>query len=144
MKKHLLFVSFLWVLFSCTNKLTPNRENKNVEKITEYSEDLSIFRPKNETSESVNTDKSDSPKTQSAQNNSASTLKNENENVEKVLTYIKENNKKAAEGKGYRIQVFSGNNKLDFEAAKSYLYRNFSDLELYESYSCLLYTSRCV
>ena len=48
---------------------------------------------------------------------------------------IKETNKKLAEGKGFRIQVFSGNNKADFESAKSYLYRNFSELELYESYS---------
>jgi hypothetical protein len=58
-----------------------------------------------------------------------------NHSLKQEVLWIKETNKKLAEGKGYRIQVFSGNNKMDFEAAKSYLYRNFSELELYESYS---------
>jgi hypothetical protein len=116
-------------------KLSPSKESKNIEKITEYSEDLSIFRPKYDTSEIVKFDKTEAPKTSTTQNYSASTLKNENEAVETVLSHIKETNKKLAEGKGYRIQVFSGNNKMDFEAAKSYLNRNFSELELYESYS---------
>ena len=135
MKKYLFFVSFLWILSACMGKLSPSKESKNIEKITEYSEDLSIFRPKYDTSELVKVDKTEAPKTSTTQNYSASTLKNENEAVETVLSHIKETNKKLAEGKGYRIQVFSGNNKMDFEAAKSYLYRNFSELELYESYS---------
>lgn len=135
MKKHLFFVSFLWVFSSCISKLSPSRESKNVEKITEYSEDLSIFRPKYENSTVINVDKSDSPKSQPTQSTNAAVLQNENDAVEAVLLNIKDNNKKIAEGKGYRIQVFSGNNKADFESAKSFLYRNFSELELYESYS---------
>ena len=135
MRNYLLFLSFLLVLAACTNKLSPSKENKNVEKITEYSEDLSVFRPKFESSEVVNIEKTETPKSQATQNTTASTLKNDNEAVEKMLLHIKETNKKLAEGKGFRIQVFSGNNKMDFESAKSYLYRNFSDLELYESYS---------
>lgn len=135
MKKYLFFVSFLWILSACMSKLSPSKESKNVEKITEYSEDLSVFRPKYETNETVKVEKVDSPKSTNTQGNAPSTLKNENEAVEAVLTHIKETNKKLTDGKGYRIQVFSGNNKMDFEAAKSYLYRNFSELELYESYS---------
>lgn len=136
MKKNVLFVSFLWILSSCMSKLSPSKESKNVEKITEYSEDLSVFRPKYDpVVEVTKIDKTEAPKTPSTQSNSASTLKNENEAVEAVLSHIRDTNKKLAEGKGYRIQVFSGNNKMDFEAAKSYLYRNFSELELYESYS---------
>jgi len=135
MKKYLLFVSFLWVLSSCISKLTPTKENRNVEKITEYSEDLSVFRPKYETTLPVIIEKTELPKTSSTPTKSSSILKNENDVVEAMLTHIKESNKKLAEGKGFRIQVFSGNNKADFESAKSYLYRNFSELELYESYS---------
>jgi hypothetical protein len=133
MKKSLLFVSFLWFVSSCTSKLNPPKENKNIEKITEYSEDLSVFRPKYEAAESVIAKKIEVPK--STPNNSTTVLKNENEAVEVILVHLKETNKKLAEGKGYRIQVFSGNNKTDFEGAKNYLYRNFSELELYESYS---------
>ena len=55
MKKHLLFLSFLWFLGSCMSKLSPSKENKNSEKITEYSEDLSVFRPKFETPQSTRT-----------------------------------------------------------------------------------------
>ncbi len=135
MQKNVLFVSFLWILSSCMSKLNPTKESKNVEKITEYSEDLSVFRPKYETSEPLKVEKTESPKTQTTQTSAGSILKNENEAVEVVLTHIKETNKKLSDGKGYRIQVFSGNNKMDFESAKSYLYRNFSHLELYESYS---------
>jgi SPOR domain len=135
MKKHLLFLSFLWFLSSCMSKLNPSKENKNSEKITEYSEDLSVFRPKYETPQSANVEKTELPKTQTASDKATSPLKNENDAVEAMLVHIKETNKKLAEGKGYRIQVFSGNNKADFESAKSYLYRNFSELELYESYS---------
>ena len=135
MKKYLLFVSFLWILSACMSKLSPSKESKNIEKITDYSEDLSIFRPKYDASELIKIDKTEASKTPTTQNNSTSTLKNENEAVEIVLSHIKETNKKLAEGKGNRIQVFSGNNKMDFEAAKSYLFRNFSELELYESYS---------
>jgi len=135
MGKYLLFWSFLYVSGGCTNKLTPSKENKNVEKITEYSEDLSMFRPKYDSTELPVNEKTELLRTPASQSGSASTLKNENELVDKILVHIKENNRKLAEGKGYRIQVFSGNNKMDFESAKSYLYRNFPDLELYESYS---------
>lgn len=135
MKKHLLFLSFLWFLGSCMSKLSPSKENKNSEKITEYSEDLSVFRPKYETPQSANVEKTELPKSQTTSDKATSPLKNENDAVEAMLVHIKETNKKLADGKGYRIQVFSGNNKADFESAKSYIYRNFSELELYESYS---------
>ena len=135
MKKHLLFLSFLWFLGSCMSKLSPSKENKNSEKITEYSEDLSVFRPKYETPQSANVEITELPKTQTTSDKATSPLKNENDAVEAMLVHIKETNKKLADGKGYRIQVFSGNNKADFESAKSYIYRNFSELELYESYS---------
>ncbi len=135
MKKYLLFVSFLWTLASCMSKLSPTKESKSAEKITEYSEDLSVFRPKYETTQPAIIEKTESPKTPTTTAKSSPTLKNENEAVETMLAHIKETNKKLAESKGFRIQVFSGNNKADFESAKSYLYRNFSELELYESYS---------
>ncbi|OYU66098.1 MAG: hypothetical protein CFE22_10960 [Cytophagaceae bacterium BCCC1] len=135
MKKYLLFVCFLWTLSSCMSKLSPAKESKNTEKITEYSEDLSVFRPKYESTQPAIIEKTESPKSPNAPSKSSSTLKNENDAVEAMLVHIKETNKKLAEGKGFRIQVFSGNNKADFESAKSYLYRNFSELELYESYS---------
>lgn len=135
MKKYLLFVCFLWTLASCISKLSPSKESKTAEKITEYSEDLSVFRPKYETTQPAVIEKTESPKTSSNPAKSSSTLKNENDAVEAMLAHIKETNKKLAEGKGFRIQVFSGNNKADFESAKSYLYRNYSELELYESYS---------
>ncbi|MBK9508711.1 MAG: SPOR domain-containing protein [Cytophagaceae bacterium] len=71
-------------------------------------------------------------------NNDQKTTNNfndQNAEAEKVLNEIIENNKKNISGRGFRIQVFSGNNKEDFENAKSFLLRNFEELEIYESYS---------
>lgn len=135
MKKNLLYLYFLSVLLGCTNKLTPSKGEKNSEKITEYSEDLSIFLPKYE-SESSNEVAADIPKKQEElKENNSKKIKDENEAVDAILEQMKEKNLSVTDGKGYRIQVFSGNNKTDFESTRNYLLRYYSELELYESYS---------
>jgi hypothetical protein len=135
MKKNLLYLFLLWVLFSCTNKLTPNKAANNDEKITEYSEDLSVFRPVYET-ETPKSSITEIPKKQEAAKEiNSKKIINENVAVDAILAQMKEKNLSITDGKGYRIQVFSGNNKTDFESARNYLLKYHSELELYESYS---------
>jgi hypothetical protein len=135
MKKNLLYLFLLLVFFSCKNKLTPNKLDKNDEKIIEYTEDLSVFLPiyETETSKSLITD---IPKKEEA-DKEINTIKivDENKAVDAILAQMKEKNLSITDGKGYRIQVFSGNNKTDFESARIYLLKYHSELELYESYS---------
>ena len=135
MYKNLLYFLFLTSSFSCVRSLTPSKNEKNEEKITEYSEDLSVFRPKYNTNDIKEEEKPETKNTEKKSTNTSTQIKDDNAAVETILEQIKETNKKLADGKGYRIQVFSGNTKADFENAKSYLFRYFSDLEVYESYS---------
>ena len=135
MKKNLLYLLLIVVFISCSNKLTPIKVDKNDENITEYTEDLSVFLPNYET-ETAKSLIIDNPKKQETEKE-IDTIKivDENKAVDAILAQIKEKNLSISDGKGYRIQVFSGNNKTDFESAKIYLLKYHSDLELYESYS---------
>ncbi|MCP9769177.1 SPOR domain-containing protein [Lacihabitans sp. LS3-19] len=135
MKKNLLYLFILSAFMSCTNRLTPNKGEKSYEKITEYSEDLSVFLPKYETENSTEEIVEVPKKQEKPKDSNPKKIKNENVAVDAVLDQMKEKNLSVTDGKGYRIQVFSGNNKSDFESARNYLLRYFPELELYESYS---------
>ena len=129
MVKFSVFLISIIMLFSCTKKITINNSKKNFEKITEYSEDLSVFRPNYPDKEQIVEPKQNIPLPKSGPNIS------DTPSVEAVLLKMKETNKLLADSQGFRIHVFTGNQKEEFEAAKLYILKNFPDLEYYESYS---------
>jgi SPOR domain len=114
------------------SSILPTKKPKPEEKIDTYSEDLSVFLPEYKTEKipdrPVIDEKTNIP-------SSSVEIKSQNEEVEKILVKLAEYNKKIANGNGYRIQVYTGNNKQDFENAKNFIYQNFSDYEVYETYS---------
>jgi hypothetical protein len=122
-------------LNGCIKTFSPSKSDKNVEKITEYHEDLSVFVPKYSEEVPIET-VIEKKETISQSSNSKGLLKNsDTAAVDEILKKIAEANSQIKEGQGFRIQVFSGNVKSDFENAKSYLYRFHSNLEIYESFS---------
>lgn len=136
MRYTLIIIIGTLALWSCSGKILPSKSVKNEPPVTEYSEDLSIFRNKYESGEkTMLKDNSKTSNVETKKNQDATISGSQNAEVEKVLETIKEYNKKNNEGRGYRIQVFAGNNKSEFEAAKMFLLRNYSQLEIYESYS---------
>lgn len=55
--------------------------------------------------------------------------------LEKTVQSMIQTNKSTIEVTGYRIQVFVGNEKNEYESARSYLMQLFPQLDLYPSYS---------
>lgn len=119
-----LLCSILFVS-SCASKVTPVKSNSKP--ITVYEEDISYLLPefKIEEEETIAVME---PLKEIA-------FENDNKLIDNMLAKIVEENKSFSSGVGYRIQIFSGNSKSDFESAKSYILRNFPELEVYESYS---------
>ncbi len=126
----ILLVGLVVLVFSaCTKKATPGTQHSA--ELRNYSEDLAYLLPKYDAGkvESVGEVEEKQDPVQWIE------IEDDNQLVDGKLAKIVENNKKIAEGAGFRIQVFSGNNRSDYENAKSFLLRNFSKLEIYESYS---------
>jgi SPOR domain len=117
------------------SSILPTKKPKLEPKIDSYSEDLSVFLPSYEIEKAIDLPIEESKKTSPNTNRPAVEIKSQSEDVEKIMVKLAEYNKKIANGSGYRVQVYIGNNKQDFESAKSFLYQNFSDHEVYESYS---------
>lgn len=135
MSKFFIYGLLILVNFACSNKITTSKSSNKETPVTEYSEDLTVFRPKYNTSETSPKENTTSSKIKNNDQKTTNNFNDQNAEAEKVLNEIIENNKKNISGRGFRIQVFSGNNKEDFENAKSFLLRNFEELEIYESYS---------
>jgi hypothetical protein len=123
------------ITLSCAKSVTVSQKNNNTEKINEYNEDLSVFRPKYAFEEQVNKPKIETQAVEQKTVESTTKIKSDTQAVDEILKQMKDFNAKISDGRGYRIQLFSGNDKMEFENAKTYLYRNFSNLEVYESYS---------
>ena len=103
------------------------------EKMTTYSEDLSATRPLIEVErEEVEEEKDTAGDALAFESDSPSS---ENSRIKEALGKISSYNQNMKEAPGYRIQVFSGNSRSEFESAKSYVMQHFPELELYESYS---------
>lgn len=134
MKLNILIIMLTLALGSCINSAIPSKKPKPEAKIEEYSEDLSVFLPIYEEKISKETTNTENPKN-SPSSKPADNIVNQNIEVDAILEKYKEQNKRMADGNGYRIQVFIGNNKADFESAKSFLFRNYAEHEVYESYS---------
>jgi hypothetical protein len=58
-----------------------------------------------------------------------------NAKVELVIDKIATKNKAKTSERGYRIQIFSGNNRSEYEQARGYVLQYFPSLETYVSYS---------
>lgn len=141
MSKFFISGFLIFVNFACSNKITSSKTSNKETPITEYSEDLAVFRPKYETNNSTSKPgPANSSKSKNSEQGVSNNFNDQNAEADKVLSEIIENNKKNTSGRGFRIQVFSGNSREDFENAKSFLLRNFEELEIYESYSQPTYT----
>lgn len=135
MSRILLFLLVILSATACTRRATPSGSGSSGQ-LSDYSEDISHLLPKYEVEEkkaSENKTPAESAKT---------VFTDDNEKVNASLNKIIEHNKTFNNGQGFRIQVFSGNSRSDFENAKSYLLRNFPQMEIYESYSQPTYRIR--
>lgn len=137
MLRNFLFVLVILSATACVRRTTPSGSGSSGP-TSNYSEDISHLLPKYDEAGGKTTD--------SKENNTAEPVNvafsDDNEKVNSALDKIIEHNKTYNNGQGFRIQVFSGNSRADFENAKSYLLRNFPQLEIYESYSQPTYRIR--
>lgn len=101
-----------------------------------YSEDISALLPSYEEA------KEDKKESKEEVIPSTVEIKDDGDKVKAAQSKILEYNKTYNNGQGYRIQIFSGNSRSDFENAKSYMLRNFPNLEIYETYSQPTYRIR--
>lgn len=135
-KHHILAVFVLIFLanLSCVRSV-PSTSHQTEKKIDVYEEDLSTVRPKYELEEikSKPIEEVETP-TQVLALKGEEPL-NDNKEIIEVLEKIKEKNKSLTDSQGFRISIFSGNDRSGFESAKSYIFQNFPELETYEAYS---------
>ncbi len=134
MLRNFFFILVVLSAAACARKSTPSGSNTSG-LLSHYSEDISHLLPKYEEAsrETVETEEPIAP--------TQTVFADDNEKVDAALEKIIEQNK-TYQNQGYRIQVFSGNSRADFENAKSYMLRNFPHLEIYESYSQPTYRIR--
>jgi hypothetical protein len=132
---HKLLLVFTCVLFyGCTKSLSPSKQKPTGEKITEYSEDISVFRPKYVTAEKPK-ETSIIVKKEPTSKEIGTKITSDTEAINQIIAKKTELYAQNKESQGYRIQLFSGNSKSDFESTKTYILKYFSELEIYESYS---------
>ncbi len=131
------FYGFLILVMclSCVKKTVPNKSSNTLEiDLENYSEDLTAYRPNYRKVDSVAVVRVEKRENQS--NPIVDLIKiSQNQEVDQVLNKIAASNKNINESKGYRLQVYVGNTKEGFLAAKSYLMNHYPELEIYESYS---------
>lgn len=137
MLRNFLFVLAILSVTACARRVNPSGSGASGS-ASDYSEDISHLLPKYEDLKagSKSTDKEDTGEPVNI------AFSDDNERVNAALDKIIEHNKTYNNGQGFRIQVFSGNSRADFENAKSYLLRNLPQLEVYESYSQPTYRIR--
>jgi hypothetical protein len=122
------FLIVLLIISACARNISKGSSNGQL--INEYEEDLSRVRPKTAWEKPDDIDKF-----REVQKTVFSEPKNENKSIEMAIDKIAAYNTSITEMPGYRLQVFAGNSRGDFENAKSYLLQHFPELEIYESYS---------
>ncbi|UBM57655.1 hypothetical protein LAG90_12600 [Marinilongibacter aquaticus] len=122
--------ALIFLFASCAKKITSRTQSS---KVDGYSEDLSIVRPH------VDEQKLDEQPSEKKETDLSKFKleepKNDNEQIDRAVMSLANYNARLTEGPGFRIQVFSGNSRSDFESAKGYLLEHFPELEIYESYS---------
>lgn len=130
MRYLLILGTFLFILSGCKRNLLPTKSVEDIQKYN-YDEDLSLVRPEYE-SRPVEQDVTSPPV-------KAYTPQDEpphiNTELESIIEQIAAKNKAKTSERGYRIQVFSGNNRNEYEQARGYILQYFPNLETYVSYS---------
>lgn len=127
-----ILILFNIVVFSsCVRSLTPSK-TPETERIITYDEDISVIRPKYEPREEKEVLSNTKP---TENNNTLLSPPNVNESVDAAINKMVERNKSISTTQGYRIQIFSGNNRSDYEQARGYILQYFPNLEVYVSYS---------
>ena len=132
--KYLIILSvFLTVLSGCKRNITPTKSVEDAEKYN-YEEDLSLVRPKYEPRP---TEKVEPPATTTAPKPYVSQAEppHINDKIDDVIERIANRNKAKTTERGYRIQVFSGNDRTEYEKARGFILQYFPNLETYVSYS---------
>ncbi len=138
MNRRFLYVGILLFLSqACARRVSQGSGDA----IKEYSEDLSATRPV------VHVEKAAGEEEQNGENDAEAFVaskapQSENERIEEAIRKISQHNASATSAAGYRISVFAGNSRSEFESAKSYVMQHFPELELYESYSQPTYRLR--
>ena len=135
MLRNFLFLLVILTATACARKATPSGSGTS-DVLSDYSEDISYLLPKYEENRQETTDNTTTAEPETT------VFADDNEKVDATLNRIIEHNKTFNNGQGFRIQVFAGNSRADFENAKSYMLRNFPGLEVYESYSQPTYRIR--
>lgn len=133
MKYLLTFGVFLLLLSGCKRSITPTKSVEDEQRYN-YEEDLSLVRPKYEARPA----EKEAPATSTAPVKkyvSGDEPPHINAQVEDVIDKIAVRNKTKTSERGYRIQIFSGNNKTEYERARGYVLQYFPNLETYVSYS---------
>lgn len=130
MVRYFSFLALLAFGLSCTQKATPSKSSMG-ENVS-YNEDIDYLLPQYAEKVSDEIEKQEEEKPVYIEN---TPISDDNTKVDAISEKIIENNKSYNNGQGFRIQVFSGNSRTDFENARSYLLRGFPQLEVYESYS---------
>jgi hypothetical protein len=135
MTRNFIFISFIFLATACAKKTLPSG-SKSSGDLMNYSEDISALLPSYEEA------KEDKKESKEEVIPSTVEIKDDGDKVKAAQSKILEYNKTYNNGQGYRIQIFSGNSRSDFENAKSYMLRNFPNLEIYETYSQPTYRIR--
>lgn len=135
-KQILLCVAVSGVFYSCTKSLTPTKKPSTYT-IGEYDEDLSSVRVRYEkkaTSETTPTER----RTPNRDKSTSSTIDlplNSNNKVDAILDTLAQRNKNIRYVQGYRIQVYVGNDRKEYDAARSFVTQNYPELSLYPSFN---------
>jgi hypothetical protein len=135
----LLNKKFLWalhlgiiVLAGCSKKSVVSSSS------SEYKEDLAAVRPHYEYVEPTIENKTETvvaPKNNNVPKTNVDKPLYVNKRLETVLDTLTRQNKSIRYVNGFRIQIYVGNVRQEADAAKSYIYQAFPDLNPYVSYS---------
>ncbi|MCR9063257.1 MAG: SPOR domain-containing protein [Cytophagales bacterium] len=128
--KPLTFLTFIIFFSSCSSKVSSRLGTTSSIK---YEEDLSIVRP--EIKSEVTVEENEPKEEMSTSAFKMNEPQNENSKIELALREIGEFNSSQTESAGFRIQIFSGNSRAEFDQVKGYIMQHFPELEIYESYS---------
>jgi hypothetical protein len=138
MRKYTLFIA-LAILAACGRKDVPQSSSSDINR---YQEDLSAVRPSFD-AETVSHDKAVKPETPVIKGDVDAPLTKTNLDVtnrlEVALDTIAVRNKTIRYAQGYRIQIYSGNDRKEAENAKAASYQIFRDITPYLIYAQPVY-----
>lgn len=128
-----VFYFVIWGVSACQSGKIPQKSRAG-SPVPTHEEDLSSVRPKYKNpfsyvgfAEEEEEEEFDLPKKSSSLDVSSA--------LDKTLQTMIQTNKATTEVTGFRIQVFVGNEKNDYEAARTYIMQLYPQLDLYPSYS---------